>query len=319
MRTTNNIDERITTTYVEANGLRFEVDQCGDQSSNKLAICLHGFPEHSVSWRHQLPMLGELGYKAWAPNLRGYGNTTIPPFLEDYGIEHLMEDVGALIDAAGCSEVVLIGHDWGAVIAWQFAIQKIRPLDKLIICNVPHPGPMQRELRGWKQLKKSWYFFFFQIPWLPEFLLTPRGKGGMGEMIRNSSARPEMYPDEVINLYTENASRPGGMTAMINYYRGMLRGGGAKRMQAAGLPNIETPTLMLWGEDDMALSKETTYGTAQYVNDFTIRYLPRISHWVQQDAPVEVNAMMKAYLSGEPVPYMQWEAQLVSEDPATTA
>jgi pimeloyl-ACP methyl ester carboxylesterase len=308
MITTGEIDERINTETVSANGLSFEVDQCGDQSSRKLALCLHGFPEHSVSWRNQLPMLGELGYKAWAPNLRGYGNSSILPDMQDYSIENLMADVGALIDAADCDETVLIAHDWGAVIAWFFAMRKIRPLSKLIICNVPHPAA-GREGAGLEQLKKAGYICFFQIPGLPEWLIGRRSSD-MGEMIRSSSARPEMYPDEVIQVYSENARRQGGMTAMMNYYRALVSGGGAKRQRALGTPVIDTPTLMLWGEDDMALTKETTYGTEKWVSDFTIRYLPRISHWVQQDAPKEVNAMMSAFLKGETVPYMKWHTRL---------
>ena len=103
---------------------------------------------------------------------------------------------------------------------------------------------------------------------------------------------------------------------MINYYRSMFgRGGGSKRQQELGLPIIETPTLMCWGEDDMALTIETTYGTEKWVKDLTIRYLPRISHWVQQDAPVEVNAMIEAFLTGKQVPYMLWESKLVAEKP----
>lgn len=314
MKTTADISDKITTEFVDANGLRFEVDKCGDQSARKLAICLHGFPEHSVSWRHQLPMLADLGYKVWAPNMRGYGNSSVPPLKEDYAIENLMADVGALIDAAECDETVLIAHDWGAVIAWYFAMRKIRPLANLIICNVPHPGPTRNAI-GWEQLKKSWYVLFFQIPALPERLIGRRGDA-MGEMIRQSSARPELFTDEVIEIYSENARRPGGMTAMINYYRAMFgRGGGSKRQQDLGLPIIETPTLMCWGEDDMALTIETTFGTEKWVNDLTIRYLPRISHWVQQDAPVEVNAMMEAFLTGEQVPYMLWESKLVAEKP----
>ena len=316
MSTTQSIDQRIQTNTITANGIRLEVDMCGDQASKKLALCLHGFPEHSVSWRHQLPLLGELGYKAWAPNMRGYGNSSIPPDVDDYRIETLMADVAALIDAAECDEVVLIAHDWGAVIAWYFAIREIRPLNKLIICNVPHPGPMRAALqKGWGQLRKSWYIFLFQLPRIPEWLMSSR-LGGMGEGIKRSSARPELYSDDVVRLYNENAARSGGLTGMVNYYRALVRGGGAKRQIDLGLPVMTTPTLMLWGEDDLALTIESTYGTENWVKDFTIRYLPRISHWVQQDAPEEVNAMIKAYLEDEPVPYMTWETRL-SETPTS--
>ena len=133
-------DPRIRTEIIDANRLRFEVDMCGN--GYQLALCLHGFPEHSFSWRHQLPMLAELGYLAWAPNLRGYGRSSRPEGMEAYGIENLMTDVADLIDASGCRETVLIAHDWGAVIAWYFAMRRIRPLSKLIILNVPHPAPV---------------------------------------------------------------------------------------------------------------------------------------------------------------------------------
>jgi len=295
-------DRRIRTEFVEANGLRFEVDKCG--TGDKLAICLHGFPEHSFSWRYQLPMLAEAGYEAWAPNLRGYAGSSRPDRVSDYDIDHLMEDVSALIDASGHRSVVLIGHDWGAVIAWQFAIEKRRPLEKLIICNVPHPGPFKKSLRnGFAQIKKSWYVFFFQIPWLPEFLLGLNGAQAIGDMFRKSSVDQSMFPTEVTTVYQENASQPGALRAMINYYRALLRA--RKKLATRGLPTIEVPTLMIWGEEDVALSKDTTYGTEEYVSDFRIRYLPGVSHWVQQEAPVQVNAMIRAFLANEPVPLME--------------
>jgi pimeloyl-ACP methyl ester carboxylesterase len=300
-------DARIRTEFVDANNLTFEVDKCG--TGNKLAICLHGFPEHSFSWRYQLPMLAELGYEAWAPNLRGYGKSSRPPFVEDYTMDHLLADVAGLIDASGKSEVVLIAHDWGAVIAWQFAIQKIRPLHKLIICNVPHPIPMMKSMKnGLGQLKKSWYVFFFQIPRLPEWLLGRNNAKGISQAFRNSGVNKDMFPDEVVEVYRKNANQPGALTAMINYYRGLFKD--RKKSSVEDIAIIETPTLMVWGEDDVALSKETTYGTQDYVKDFRIRYLPRVSHWVQQEAPEAVNAMMSAFLTDKPIPEAHWVMEL---------
>ena len=222
-----------------------------------------------------------------------------------------MEDVGALIDASGCQQTVLIAHDWGAVIAWFFAMRKIRPLQKLIICNVPHPAAAAENL-GWAQLKKSWYILFFQIPWLPEKLLGANKARGVGDMIKKSSSNPERFDDEVIDVYSSNAAQPGALTAMCNYYRGLLRGGGMKRQKQLGYPLIDVPTLMVWGEEDVALTKESTYGTDKYVTELTIRYLPRVSHWVQQDAPEQVNAMMAAFLADSPVPQLQWQPTLVA-------
>ena len=302
-------DPRIETTFVEANGLRFEVDTCG--TGDRLALCLHGFPEHSFSWRFQLPLLADLGYRAWAPNLRGYGRSSRPEGVEAYSLECLMDDVAGLIDASGCREVVLLAHDWGAVIAWHFAMRQKRPLSHLIICNVPHPGPARRALRkGIAQLRKSWYIFFFQIPGLPEWLLGQAGAKAVGQAFRGSAIDKSRFPDGVLEVYRRNAAEPGALTAMINYYRALVRGGGARRQQQEGLPVINTPTLMVWGEEDMALTKETTYGTEEWVSDLTIRYLPRVSHWVQQEAPEAVNAMIRAFLTGQPVPEMRWQMTL---------
>ncbi len=311
-------DPRISSRRVSANGLDFDVDVCAPAGTARgLALCLHGFPEHSFSWRHQLPMLAELGYEAWAPNLRGYGTSSRPESLAAYAIEDLLEDVAGLIDAAGFEETVLIAHDWGAVIAWYFAMRRLRPLDKLIICNVPHPGPMGKQGISWAQLKRSWYVFFFQIPGLPERLFGREGATGIGDMFRSTSCNPEQFPPAVTDVYVRNAAQPGALKAMINYYRGLIRGGGARRQQQQGFPVIEVPTLMVWGEEDVALTKETTYGTEEFVSDLTIRYLPRVSHWVQQDAPDTVNAMMRAFLGGETVPELRWEATLVPPDAAS--
>jgi pimeloyl-ACP methyl ester carboxylesterase len=299
-------ESHIRTEFVDANGLRFEVDKCG--AGDKLALCLHGFPELNFSWRYQLPMLARAGFEAWAPNLRGYGRTSRPSGVEDYDLDRLMDDVAALIDAAGKSTVVLIAHDWGAIVAWQFAIERRRALHKLIICNVPHPGPLNKAL-GFAQLRKSWYILFFQIPRLPEFLLGLRRARAIGEMFRRTSVDKSMFPAEVTEVYRRNASQPGALTAMLNYYRALLRS--RKKIAARGFPVIEVPTLMIWGEDDVALTRETTYGTEDFVRNFRIRYLPRVSHWVQQEAPGPVNAMIEAFLRDEPVPAVEWRLLLV--------
>ena len=306
-------DPRIRTEFVEANGLRFEVDKCGH--GDRLALCLHGFPEHSFSWRYQLPLLADLGYEAWAPNLRGYGNSSRPQGVSAYALEYLLEDVAQLIDASGAKETVLLAHDWGAVIAWYFAIRARRPLTHLIICNVPHPQAMQQGF-GWEQLKRSWYVFFFQIPGLPEKMLRRNDGAAMKQVMRSSAVDKSAFPDAVGEVYWRNAMQPGALTAMVNYYRALVRGGGAKRQRAQGLPVIKTPTLLVWGEEDVALTKETTYGTENYVRDLTIRYLPRVSHWVQQEQPEAVNAMIEAFLKGQPVPELVWQAVLETKPEA---
>lgn len=282
------------TEFVEANGLRFEVDMCG--SGRKLALCLHGFPEHSYSWRHQLPVLAQMGYLAWAPNLRGYGNSSRPLGVQNYAMRYLLADVAGLIDASGAEEVVLIAHDWGGVIAWEFALRNIRPLKKLVVMNIPHPKLFEQGVRGWAQLKRSWYIFFFQLPWLPEWALGRNGAKAIGDAFRAMAVDKSRFPDDVLQVFRRNAAQPGALSAMVNYYRAALRGGA--RPEKARVPGkLDIPTLMIWGEQDTALGKELTYGTQNLVNDFTIHYLPGVSHWVQQEAPEKVNAILQEWLA----------------------
>lgn len=291
-------DPIITTSFVKANGLTFEVDQCG--TGDKFALLLHGFPESKHSWRFQMPLLAQMGYRAWAPNLRGYGKSGRPTSVSDYHIDKLVADVAGLIDAAGAKETLLIAHDWGAIIAWQFAIRKVRPLSRLVIMNVPHPVCFARSMRSWAQMKKSWYVFFFQIPWLPERLLARRGAEAIGRAFTDMAVDKSRFPENVVQEYRRNALEPGAMRAMINYYRAAVPAG--SKVMVPQPATVDVPTLMIWGEEDSALGKETTYGTEQFVRDFTIRYLPGVSHWVQQEAPERVNAMLAAWLKGEPVP-----------------
>ena len=303
------MDASIRTEFIDAGSMNFEVLTCG--GGNRLALCLHGFPEHAISWRHQLPVLARLGYRAWAPNLRGYGRTTRSRRMEEYAVECLMDDVARLIDASGCDEVVVLAHDWGAVIAWYFAMREVRPLSRLIICNVPHPAPMAQAMRaGLAQLRRSWYVLFFQLPWLPEWAFGRNGAEAIATVLSWGLNDPRAMDAEHLEVFRRNAAEPGALTAMINYCRALVRGGGASRQRALGYPVIGTPTLMLWGDADIALGIETTYGTDDYVSDLTLRVLPRVSHWVQQDAPREVNAMIEAFLKGEPVPQMRWVAEL---------
>ena len=276
------------TRFVDANGLRFEVLEEG--SGDRLALCLHGFPEHAISWRHQMPVLAEMGYRVWAVNQRGYGRSTRPAAVADYALPNLLDDVAALIDAAGARSVVLIGHDWGAMVAWCFAAGRLRPLERLVIMNVPHPLCFQAALRHWRQARKSWYVAFFQVPGLPERVLAANGGAAVRRMFAGLA-----LPAEVLAVYARQIAEPGAATAMLNWYR-------AARLGRERLPDlarvIEVPTLVVWGEEDVALDLICLDGTERYVRDLTLRRLPGVSHWVQQDAPEAVNGTLREFLGG---------------------
>jgi pimeloyl-ACP methyl ester carboxylesterase len=288
----------IRTSFVRANGLTFEVDQCGD--GERLALCLHGFPECAYSWRHQLPMLARLGYTAWAPNLRGYGRSSRPRRIADYALRHLLDDVAGLIKAAGKRSTLLLGHDWGGAIGWQFVIAQPLPIERFIVMNLPHPAIFFKHLFRWPQILRSWYIFLFQIPAIPEWLLTMGRAKAVADAFRNMAVDKSRFPDEVLEVYRKNALLPGAMTAMIHYYRALGRRWPRRDQLDAMERVLDVPTLMIWGERDTALGKELTLGTDQFVRHLTLRCLPDVSHWVQQEAPEQVNVIIEEWLRISP-------------------
>lgn len=297
-----NMDD-IITRHISANGLSFETDISG--KGDRFALLLHGFPENKYSWRFQLPMLANLGYTAWAPNLRGYGQSTRPQGRAAYDLAFLAQDVAGLIAAAKqereYKEVVLIGHDWGGAIAWAVAIQNYAHLDKLIIANVPHPALFRQYVATPTQLRRSWYIFFMQMPWLAEFYLGADGAKRIGRAFYEMAVDKTNFSDTDLAVFQNAAQDPGALTAMLNYYRANLFSKSAQQISAPYVAPIEVPTLMIWGERDTALGKELTYGTERYVRQLTMRYLPNASHWVQQECPKVFNALLKAYLLNEKV------------------
>jgi pimeloyl-ACP methyl ester carboxylesterase len=286
---------------VLANGLEFHVNTCGE--GDRLALCLHGFPEIGYTWRHQLPLLASLGYRVWAPDLRGFGQSDKPKGVSQYAFEHLVDDVAALIDASGTKETLLLAHDWGVMIASQVAFHQVRPLQRLVLFNGAAMG-MQRETGlSLRALQRVFYALFFQLPFLPERLLA----AGNYRAIRQSftgrmAGRPDRITNEDIRVFREAMARPGALTGGVNYYRAQIRGGGFRRLTARGFPTIKTPTLILWGEDDPVLIPSTIDRAEELITDLTLRFLPGIGHWVQQEAPEEVNGMLAAWLTGQPVP-----------------
>ena len=286
------------------NGLTFRIlEEAPEEDTGRFALCLHGFPECAHSWQHQLPLLAGLGYRAWAPDLRGYGASDIPGGVEDYSLDKLLADVDGWIDAAdGYGRTTLIAHDWGAIIAWHYAMRRPGALERLVIMNVPHPACAVEQF-SLRQLARSWYMLFFQLPGLAEWLAGLRGPRWPVELIRGSARHPERFDDASMTHVAAGASRAGAAKAMFDYYRAAIRGGGFARQQRLGFPVIETPTLMIWGEQDVALTKRLSFGTANHVPRLVQRYLPDASHFVQQDQPELVNQMLEAWLADRPVPH----------------
>jgi epoxide hydrolase 4 len=276
---------------IVAGGREFEVATAG--SGDHLALFLHGFPESHYSWRYQIPLLAEMGYRVWAPNLRGYHGSWRPGRVADYRMSRLLGDVVALIEASGARRLTVIAHDWGGVLAWYFAIRRLHPLERLVVMNLPHPACMAEALRHWPQRRRSWYMAFFQLPWLPEQVLLANGAAKVRGMFRDMAIDKSRFPDAVLDRYAQAALEPGAMTAMLNWYRAAFR---HRADMDWGDGRVDVPTLQIWGEADTALALGTLAGTERYVSDLTQRRLPNVSHWVQQEAPEAVNAILAEWL-----------------------
>ena len=298
--------------FVEANGMRFSVATAGE--GDRLALCLHGFPECWYSWKHQVPMLVRRGYRVWAPDLRGYGASSKPPRVDDYAFEPLLDDIAGLIDTSGAKETTLLAHDWGGVLAWWFAMRKLRALERLVIFNAPHMIAARQQM-SWRQRIRSAYVLFFQIPGLPERMLGGEDAHNIPRMMLRAAGRPEAFSREDLEVYRASAAQPGALTAMLNYYRAMP--GSIRRAMTRENPPIEVPTLLLWGTTDTAIGYELTHGMAPYATNLTTRYLPGVGHWSQQEAPEEANRLLGAWLDGEPVPFLPGDERF--REPADAA
>lgn len=273
------------------NGVRLHYVEMG---SGPLVVLLHGFPEFWYCWRHQIPALAAAGYRVIAPDMRGYNRSEKPEGVESYQVERLAEDVAALIRHTGEERAVVVGHDWGGVVAWQTAIQLPAVVDRLIVLNAPHPAAMARELRNPAQLLRSAYVVFFQAPLLPEALIRANHYALLERMFRNQPMRPGAYTDTDIRRYKAALDQPGALTAALNYYRALSRRD--PRATFAPPPLISAPTLLIWGDQDFALGIGLTEGLEQWVPGIRVEHLSDASHWVQNDQPERVNALMVEFL-----------------------
>jgi epoxide hydrolase 4 len=275
--------------YLKTNGIRLHYVTDG---SGELMLMLHGFPEFWYSWRHQIKEFSE-DYKVVAFDLRGYNDSDKPAKSSAYVMSELLADVKGAIEALGYGTCILVAHDWGGAIAWQFAYAYPDMVSKLIVMNSPHPAKFSEDLRTPQQLLKSWYIFFFQLPFLPEWWFAFNDYGAIASAFTSSAIDKSAFTEADIEAYKDAAAKRGALTAMINYYRNILQTG---EMNARNWGAIEIPTLMIWGENDAALGKELTYGTESYVKHLTLKYIPNCSHWVQQEQPKLVNQYMREFL-----------------------
>lgn len=280
--------------YIETNGIRLHVLQDGPKEG-PLVILLHGFPEFWYSWRQQIPFLASAGYQVWAPDQRGYNLSDKPDGIAAYSINELTADVVGLIDASGRKQAYLIGHDWGAAVAWSVANKYPERLLKMVILNVPHPAVMIKFLRSsFAQLRKSWYMFFFQLPWLPESLSRLRNWDAPVQVLIKSS-RPGTFTQTDIDTYRQAWAQPKAYRSMINWYRSMLQ----KPPEPPANSRITVPTLLIWGAQDQALGREMAQPSIDLCDEGRLIFIEEATHWVQTEEAERVNQLIHAFLVEE--------------------
>jgi epoxide hydrolase 4 len=278
--------------YADLGEVRLHYVEAGE---GPLVVLLHGFPEFWFSWRFQIPALVAAGFRVVAPDMRGYNLSSKPRRADAYDTDRLAADVRDLIHERGAGRAFVAGHDWGAAVAWITAMNHPEVVERLAILNVPHPRRMLQGLRTPRQLAKSWYFLFFQLPWLPELSARARGWWGWRHMFENE-ARPGAYTPTDIERYVEAWSQPGAPTAMINYYRAALRQ--TPRRAEARIRPVEAPTLVIWGQRDRHLGAELAEPErADVPNLARVVRLPEASHWVHQDEPERVSELLVEFFA----------------------
>ena len=272
--------------YADLGDVRLHYVEAGE---GPLVVLLHGFPQSHRMWRFQITALVEAGFRVVAPDMRGYNLSGKPDGIEHYRVELLARDVERLILERGEERAAVVGHDWGGIVAWFAAMRSPRRVEKLGILNVPHPARFLDGLTMPKQLLKSSYMFFFQLPRLPEKAVSANNFAALRAGFRTNTVRPEAISEEDAGHYVEAISRPGALTATINYYRALFR---YPSETQALLKKIEAPTLVIWGERDVFLSPELAEPSPLWVPNLRVERLPDASHFVAEDRPERVNALL---------------------------
>lgn len=285
--------------YADVNGIRLHYVTTG---KGKLIMFMHGFPEFWYAWKNQLVEFGR-DYQAVAPDMRGYNLSTKPAGVEQYQMQYLVEDLRALAEGLGHNKFILIGHDWGGVVAWFFAITHPENLEKLIIINAPHPAVFRRELReNPAQQQASAYMLQFHSP-QAEQMLSANTYDALVQAVLGEGLKQGIFTEEDRQAYIEAWSQPGALTGGLNYYRAARFGppsdnsqGGTSEGGDLSALMVNAPTLVIWGEQDRVLLTSNLEGLERFVPQVTIKRIPDGTHWVIHEKPELVNTAIRAFI-----------------------
>ena len=276
-------------TWHTVNGVRLHAVTAGDDDA-PLVVLLHGYPEFWYGWHDYFEPLVEAGYRVVAPDQRGYNRSNKPDNVSAYRISELSADIVDLIAAEGRRSAHVVGHDWGAAVGWDLALRHPEVVDRLGILNVPHPTVFEAMLKSnLRQLRKSWYMFFFQVPHVPEWV---QRRGDFRLLVKGfASAESGTFTDRDIDRYRTAWSRPGAVTGMINWYRALFR-----HTDPPPHERVEIPTLVMWGERDSYLLPEMAQRSVAYCENGRLERFPDASHWVNHERVSAVTDLLTGFL-----------------------
>ena len=281
---------------VKANGLRFRAMVEGPAEA-PMVLLLHGFPEGAESWARQMKGLAEAGFLAVAPDLRGYGLTEAPEGVDNYHLDHLVEDVRGLIEAFGRKAAHVAGHDWGAIMGWFFAGKYPEMTTTWTALSVAHPAAVARASRDDPdQQARSSYVGLFVQEGKAEQVLAGEDWQRLRLMYK-FGPNPDAVPDAIVTHFVRSLQRPGRMTAALNYYRANLNVDGGAWSKLVELGDITPSTLLVWGDEDPALGRTGVDATPQFMKGpYRLEVLQGAGHWLQFERPAEVTSELLRHI-----------------------
>ncbi len=279
---------------IVTNGIRLHCAVAGPPDGD-LVIALHGFPEFWRGMSGVITGLARAGYRVVAPDQRGYNLSEKPEGIDAYSVDEMALDVVGLIDAMGRESAHVVGHDWGAAVAWWLALTRPERVRRLVVINVPHPSVFAREVRGnRKQLRKSWYIFAIQVPALPERLAFGRRTRQRFSRAIAGTANPGSFTPDYLAHLREAWAQPGAAQGMLNWYRASVR----RRPGRLADKRVHVPTLIIWGRKDVALSDSMVQPSADLCDDVRVEWFDDATHWVLHDEPERTSALILDFLGG---------------------
>jgi pimeloyl-ACP methyl ester carboxylesterase len=278
--------------HYRRNDLTFDVRDAGPPDG-PVVVLLHGFPQHNDSWDAVIDRLTAAGYRCLAPNQRGYSAGARPTRRRDYRTAELVADVRALIDASGARQVHLVGHDWGAAVAWAAAAEMPELLATVSPVSVPHPAAFIKSFTNSRQGLASWYMFFFQLPGVPEWSMRWRNGTMMSKLLQQAGQTPAAAERDA-----QAMSEPGALTAAINWYRAIP----LSNLRATTNQKISVPTLYVYSDQDTALMPKAAHNTARYVSgEYRFEILPEVSHWIPDEQPDRLADLLLDWFAAHPL------------------